>query len=95
MCKNCKGSELGIARQADLDAALADCQRIDINPGIHGFLTRNAWKNYTPQYTDEQRAVLDRYNVAAQAMKKLHEDYVWDLGRKAVAAEKARRGIQA
>jgi len=93
MCKNCKASELGIARQAELNAALAECQCIDINPGIHGFIAAHAWKGYTPQYTDEQRAVLDRYNAAAQAMKKLHEDYVWSLARK--AAEEARaRGMK-
>lgn len=95
MCKNCKSSELGIQRQTELEAATKACQdlKVNLDPRIHGFIARHAWRNYTPQYTDAQRAALDRYNVAQQAVKTLHEDYIWGLARK--SAEEARaRGVK-
>lgn len=83
MCKNCKASPLGIERQSELDAAIAECQRLNVNPSTSGFIARHSWRGYTPQFTDEQRAALTRYNTAQSLMKALHEDYVFDLARKA------------
>lgn len=88
MCKNCKSSDLGIARQAELDAAIAACQELNIKPQINGFLVRHAYQGSIPRsergvlhYTAEEHQALTRYNAAQDAIKKLHEDYVWDQGR--------------
>jgi len=93
MCKNCKSSELGVQRQAELTAAIEQCKALNINPATGGFIARHAWRGYTPQFKPEERAALDRYNAAAQAMKKLHEDYFWENARR--DAEEARaRGVK-
>jgi len=98
MCNNCKASELGIARQAELDAALAECQALNVNPRIAGFLVKHAYQGRVPRgerlnATPEQIEALKRYNAAQSAMKELHNDYVFDRGRKHVAEMKA-RGVQ-
>lgn len=88
MCKNCKSSDLGIARQAELDAAIEACKELNINPAINGFLVRHAYQGSIPrrergvlQHTAEEVQAITRYNAAMTAMKKLHEDYVWEQGR--------------
>ena len=83
MCKNCKFSPLGLERQSELDAAIAECQRLSINPATSGFIARHAWHGYTPQFTPEQRAALTRYNTAQLLMKALHNDYVFEIAREA------------
>lgn len=83
MCKNCKTSPLGIERQSELDAAIAECQRLGINPATSGFIARHAWHGYTPQFTPEQKAALTRYNTAQSLMKDLHNDYIFEQARKA------------
>lgn len=88
MCKNCKVSEIGLQRQAELDAATQEMKRLGI-PAYHGFLARYELGT-SAKYTDEQRAVLERYNTATLGMKKLHEDYVWSLARQAVQEAKER-----
>ena len=83
MCQNCKAAPLAQERQKTLQAALDACRQAGINPHIHGFLVRHARGGKTPQYTSAQRTALERYNTAAAAMKRLHEDYVWSLARQA------------
>lgn len=83
MCKNCKASPLGIERQSELDAAIAECQRLGINPATSGFIARHAWHGYTPQFTTEQKAALTRYNTAQSLMKDLHNDYIFEQAREA------------
>lgn len=92
MCKDCKTSPMGVERQQELDAALETCKALNINPATSGFIARHAWKGYTPQFKDDERAALDRYNEAALAMKKLHEDYVFDGMRRAQIENMLRNG---
>jgi hypothetical protein len=98
VCKNCKSSEIGIQRQAELDAATEACKALNINPATVGFLVRHAYQGRVPpgqrlNATPEQIKAVERHNAASGAMKKLHEDYVWDRGRKHVEEMKA-RGVQ-
>lgn len=92
MCKNCKASELGVQRQAELDAATLECQRLNVNPRIGGFIAKyahpNAPRGERLNITSDQQAALERYNAALEAMKTLHEDYVWDRAR--IAAREAK-----
>ena len=81
MCKNCQESDLGQRRKLALVAAIDQCRKININPDTAGFLARHAWKGYTPQFSQEQRAALDAYNQAQQNIKNLHNDYVFGLAR--------------
>jgi hypothetical protein len=92
MCKNCKASPLGIQRQAELDAAIEACKALNIDHRTNGFIARYAWQGYTPQYSDEQRQALDRYNNAMQAMKDLHQDFVFDGMRRAQEEALKKRG---
>lgn len=94
MCKQCKASELGQARQAELDAARAACERLNINPGTAGFIIRYARTRVVPR--DEHpaaQAAVERYNAAQDAMKKLHQDYIWGLAR-AHAQQMRERGVK-
>ncbi len=97
MCVNCKSSELGIARQAELVAATEQCKELNINPAIVGFIVKHAYQGRVPGHerqsaTPEQVAAAKRYIDAVDAMKTLHNDYVWTLARK--QAEEARsRGV--
>jgi len=93
MCKDCKASPLGQQRQTELDNAIEACKALNINTVVNGFIARHAWQGYTPQYDDEQRQALDRYNEAAQAMKKLHEDFVFD-GMRRAQEEALRNGVK-
>lgn len=81
MCQNCKSSCLGVERQTALDASIAECQRVGINPETSGFIARHAWRGNTPQFTDEQRAALTRYNTAQSNVKALHDDYLFERAR--------------
>jgi hypothetical protein len=95
VCKNCKSSEIGIARQAELDDAREQCKQVNVNPDIVGFIVRHAYQGHVPSgqrlsATSEQIKAVERGNAASDAMKKLHEDYVWDRGRKHVEEMKAR-----
>jgi hypothetical protein len=93
MCKDCKSSPMGIKRQAELDAAIEACKALNINSGTSGFIARHAWKGYTPQFKDEERTALDRYNAAQQAMKKLHEDFIFE-GMRRYQEEMRSKGIK-
>jgi hypothetical protein len=95
MCKNCKASELGQTRQAELDAALEACKAANINPGTAGFIVRYARTRIIPkdEHPDAQAAV-ERYNAAQQAMKDLHNDYVFGMMRQAAEVERTRREAQ-
>jgi hypothetical protein len=84
MCKNCKSSPLGTQRQSELDASIAECQRLAINPEVAGDKARHAM--YAPEFSGERRAALARYNTALSLMKALHNDYVFDLAREAAQA---------
>lgn len=86
MCKNCKSSPLGIERQNELNAAIAECQRTNINPEIGGFIQRHSM--HTP-LNDNQRAAITRYNTARSLMIDLHNDYIFALAR-----ENAQRRLQ-
>lgn len=92
MCKDCKASPMGQQRQQELDNAIQACKALDIDPHVNGFIARHAYRGYTPQYTDEQCQALDRYNAAMQAMKKLHEDFVFDGMRRAQIEGMLRNG---
>lgn len=91
MCKNCKTSELGQQRQTELDAAIAECKLAGVNPGTGGFIVRHGGN--MPMLRTAQRAALERYNTAWQAMKKLHDDYVWQTARE-YAEEMRAKGIK-
>jgi hypothetical protein len=95
MCQNCKGSEEGIKRQKALDEATTKCKGLNINPATIGFLVKHAYQGRVPSgqrlnATPEQIEAVKEYNTAHDAMKKLHEDYVWERGRQYVAEQKAR-----
>lgn len=92
MCQNCKSSSLGIERQAELDTAITECQRVNINPATSGFIARHAYRGHTP-FTDKQKAALARYNTAQSLMKSLHGDYVFERAR--AAAEQRLERISA
>lgn len=100
MCKNCKSSELGTRRQVELEQAESECKALGLNPATAGFISRHAYRGSIPRsergvlrFTEQEQQALDRYNAAQQAMHKLHEDYVFDLGRKEAQEMKA-RGIK-
>jgi hypothetical protein len=86
MCKNCKASDLGVARQQALSLALQACQAANINPGVHGFLARHA--SYPGQYNAAQQAALEAYNAAQEGIKQLHQDYIFDRARAAVEEQR-------
>lgn len=92
MCKDCKASPMGIQRQQELDNAIEACKALNIDPRVNGFIARHAYRGYTPQYTEEQRQALDRYNTAMQAIKKLHEDFIFDGMRRAQIEGMLRNG---
>lgn len=98
MCQNCKSSELGIARQAELAAATEQCKEVNINPAIVGFIVKHAYQGRVPGHerqnaTQEQVAAAQRYIDAVDAMKTLHNDYVFDRGRRH-AEEMRARGVK-
>lgn len=95
MCKNCKASELGQTRQAELDAAHEACKAANINPGTAGFIIRYARTRTVPrdEHPDAQAAI-ERYNAAQQAMKDLHNEYVFGLARQASEAARTARKSQ-
>lgn len=91
MCKDCKASPMGTQRQAELDAATAACKALNINPSIAGFIEHYAYRGHTPKFKEGEKKAADRYNAAQQAMKKLHEDFIFDGMRKAAQREAERR----
>lgn len=100
MCKNCKSSELGIQRLEELSQAEAACKTLGINPATAGFISRHAYRGSVPRsergvlrFTEQEQQALDRYNAAQKAMRDLHDDYVWDCGRKHAQEMKA-KGIK-
>jgi hypothetical protein len=100
MCKNCKSSELGVQRQSELEQAEAACKALNLNTGTAGFISRHAYRGSVPRsergvlrFSQEEQQALDRYNAAQKAMRDLHNDYVWDLGRKH-AQEMKEKGIK-
>lgn len=98
MCVNCKSSELGIARQKELEEATAKCKELNINPATIGFLVKHAYQGRVPggqrlNATAEQIEAVKEYNTAHDAMKTLHNDYVWTLARKD-AEDRRVRGVK-
>ena len=81
MCKNCKSIPLGIERQQKLDAAIAECQQLNVNPGTAGFIARHAMRGSRLPLTTEQQAAITNYNTAQSLMKSLHNDYIFEQAR--------------
>jgi hypothetical protein len=95
VCQNCKASELGVARQKALEEATAKCKELNINPATIGFLVKHAYQGRVPggqrlNATPEQIEAVQEYNTAHDAMKTLHNDYVFDRGRRHAEEMKAR-----
>lgn len=85
---NWKDTPLYQERQSELDAAIAECERLNVNPRIGGFLARHAYQGRIPQrergalhMTDEQQAALERYNSAQDAMKTAREEAILNMMR--------------
>jgi len=93
MCKNCKSSDLGVQRQAELTAAIEQCHTLNLKPEIAGFIARYGHPQRRSPFKPEERAALDRYNAAAQAMKSLHNDYIF-AGMRQAAEEARARGVK-
>jgi len=71
---------------------------LNINPATIGFLVKHAYQGRVPggqrlNATPEQIEAVKQHVAASDAMKKLHEDYVWDLARKD-AQDRKERGVK-
>jgi len=81
---------MGIARQTEFDAALAQCKALNIKSGVAGFLAKHAYQRRVPhrygsetlRISEEEQQAVKRYNAAKADMANLHEEYVWERGRK-------------
>src|SRR6266702_1955854 len=90
MCKNCKSTEMGIARQTEFDAALAQCKALNIKSGVAGFLAKHAYQRRVPhrygsetlRSSEEERQVVKPYNAGKDDRANLYEEYEWEGGRK-------------
>lgn len=90
-----KTSDLAKERQAELDAARAECEQLNINVGTASFVARYTYPgrlrcNEFIPFTPEEQQAVNRYNAAVDAVKRTKEDFIFAAMRKEQEEARAR-----